>query len=190
MNRNPSLLHFSAGARALHWLSVIAIAVAYIAMEIREEMPRSNQWRPLVTQLHFWAGLGVFAMLPFRLWLHWARETPAIMPAPGALTALAARLTHFALYAALLAQPLLGLATAGADGKIVQVPLLGIALPPLIPASEVWADRLEDVHGTVADVLLVLIGLHVVAALWHHFLVRDNTLRRMLWRPEAARPSR
>lgn len=181
MNKNPSLSHYSNSTRVLHWLSVLAITVAFVAMEIREDMARSHEWRPLVTQLHFWAGLTVLALLPFRLWLHASQPTPAIVPPPQAWAALAARATHVALYVALLAQPLLGLATAGADGKIVVLPLLGIALPPVMAASELWADRLEEIHGLLANGLLILIGLHVAAALWHHFGWRDNTLRRMLW---------
>lgn len=186
MNKNPSLSHYSNGTRVLHWLSVLAIAVAFLAMEIREDMARSHEWRPLVTQLHFWAGLLVLAVLPARVWLHVSRPTPTIIPPPGAWAALAARATHVALYVALLAQPLLGLATAGADGKIVVVPLVGIALPPLMAASELWANRLEDFHELLANGLLALIGLHVAAALWHHFGRRDNTVRRMLWRSSRA----
>lgn len=181
MNKNPSLSHFSNSTRVLHWLGVLAITVAFVAMEVREDMARSHEWRPLVTQLHFWAGLTVLALLPFRLWLHASQPKPAIVPPPQAWAALAARATHVAMYVALLVQPVLGLATAGADGKFVQLPLLGIALPPVMAASELWADRLEEIHELLANGLLILVGLHVAAALWHHFGWRDNTLRRMLW---------
>ena len=186
MNANPPLTHYPAAARWLHWLSVLAIAVAFLAMEVREEMAREHVWRPFVTQLHFWAGLSVLAMLPFRFWLHRRGPVPPIIPVPGAVAAWAARLTHFAIYLALLVQPLLGLFTAAADGKIVRLPFSDIALPPVIGVDEALAGRLEDLHGGLAEILLVLIGLHVLAALWHHFVRRDNTLRRMRRPPGAA----
>jgi cytochrome b561 len=53
-------------------------------------------------------------------------------------------------------------------------------LPPLLAPNRSLAKVLEDVHETVASVGYALIGLHAAAALFHHYVVRDNTLRRML----------
>jgi len=53
--------------------------------------------------------------------------------------------------------------------------------PPVSPAvDKVLGHRLEDLHGTIGEVFYWIIGLHVVAALYHHLWRRDDTLRRML----------
>jgi len=103
-----------------------------------------------------------------------------VTPALDAWNAWSARLLHLALYLFFFVQPLLGLATAWSDGKQLLVPFTGIALPALLPVNHALAHTLEDVHGTVGDVFYWVIGLHIVAALWHHLMRRDDTLRRML----------
>ena len=90
------------------------------------------------------------------------------------------RLLHLALYAFLLAMPLLGLATAWTDGKSLYLPFTDIALPALLAPDRDLAHRLEDLHGSIGEAFYWVIGLHVVAALYHHWGRRDDTLRRML----------
>lgn len=170
---------YSSAQRALHWLSVLAISVAYVAIEIRGDIPKTNAWRPLVTQIHFWTGLSVLAMVLARIVLRWRRPTPAVIPAPSTLIARFANVTHGLIYAVLLVQPVLGMLTAAASGKAILVPWLGIALPALIGKNHALSEQLEHWHRTLGDAFYWVIGLHVAAALWHHFVRRDNTLRRM-----------
>lgn len=180
MNVAAASTRYSTAQRALHWLSVLAITIAYVAIEVRSDMPKTDAWRPLVTQVHFWAGLSVLAMLFARLALRWQRPSPAIAPAPDALSARLAAITHLAIYAVLLVQPALGLLAAAAGGKAVLVPLLGLALPALIGQSESAEHRFEEWHEELGELFYFVIALHVAAALWHHLVRRDNTLRRML----------
>jgi hypothetical protein len=74
--------------------------------------------------------------------------------------------------------PLLGWALSNAEGKPVH--LFGLTLPALVSADEDLADTLQAWHLNAAWVLLGLVSLHVAAALWHHFVLRDEVLRRML----------
>ena len=90
---------------------------------------------------------------------------------------IAAWLTHAALYAALLALPLLGWALSDAAGKPPH--LFGLALPALVAEDDDLADRLLAWHQDLAWVLLALVSLHIAAALWHHFIRRDDVLRAM-----------
>lgn len=178
-NSSPSD-RYSTAQRTLHWLSLLAITVAYVAIEIRGDMAKTHEWRPFVTQVHFWAGLSVLAMVIARIYLRWRRPTPAIMPALSTLAARLAGATHILIYAVLLVQPVLGMFAAAAGGKAIIVPLLGIALPALIGQSDALEDQFEEWHETLGELFYWVIGLHVAAALWHHFVRRDNTLRRMV----------
>ena len=74
--------------------------------------------------------------------------------------------------------PLAGWLLLSAEGK--QIPFFGLQLPPLIAESKTVAEWAKEVHETGGTVGYFLIGLHVAAALFHHYFVRDNTLRRML----------
>jgi cytochrome b561 len=124
--------------------------------------------------------LGVLIMLLALIRLLWRLGHPVPLlasqrPWQGSL----ARLVHALLYAILLLLPLLGWGNASSRGW--DVTLFGIArLPPLFAKGSVFGHELGDVHSVLATVLLVLVGMHVAAAFYHHFVARDRTLTRML----------
>ena len=60
------------------------------------------------------------------------------------------------------------------------IPLFGVHLPPLVAPDENLAGQLEELHETIGTLGYWLIGLHATAALFHHYVLRDKTLRRML----------
>jgi cytochrome b561 len=109
-------------------------------------------------------------------------DWPADMPQPMRL---AAKGREYALYALMLAQPILGLLQTNARGGRVDLFFLG-QLPALIGQDRPLAGQLLAVHKTVGFLLLGLIALHISAALFHHFWRRDDTLTAML--PSAAGP--
>jgi cytochrome b561 len=84
------------------------------------------------------------------------------------------------LYAFIVVMPLLGLATAWTDGKVLYLPFTDLAVPSLLAPDKDLAHRLEDLHGTIGEIFYWVIGLHILAALYHHWWRRDDTLRRML----------
>jgi cytochrome b561 len=88
-------------------------------------------------------------------------------------------LVHRLFYLILLAGPLLGWASASAH-RLTVSPFGLITLPPIAAPKARWALTAGDVHATVMWVLLALVGLHAAAALYHHVVRHDGTLRRML----------
>jgi cytochrome b561 len=95
---------------------------------------------------------------------------------------LAAHAGHGLLYVLMLAVPLAGWIYSNAAGYPV-VYLGKLPLPNLVERDKELAAAWLQVHGSLAFTLAVLVGLHVLAALQHHFIAKDNTLRRMLaWR--------
>lgn len=85
---------------------------------------------------------------------------------------------HAALYLMMVGMPLAGWIILSAEGK--PIPFFGLELPALVSANEELADTVEDIHETIGTAGYYLIGLHTVAALFHHYIQRDNTLLRML----------
>lgn len=170
---------YSPAQRRLHWLMFLLVAVAYLAIEGRGNFERGSLLRTLAVQSHFWTGLAVLALVLPRLWLRLRRGAPPITPALPAWQAWPARVLHLALYAFLLVQPVLGLMTAWTDGKQLMIPFTQAVLPALMAPDPELAHRLEDLHGTIGSLFYWVIGAHVLAALYHHFLRRDDTLARM-----------
>ncbi|MBD8525247.1 cytochrome b [Pseudomarimonas arenosa] len=164
-------------SRWIHWLSVLLMLAVYVSMEFRGWFPRGSELRASLHPIHQWLGLSLLLLLALRLWARWRRPFPPIAPRPPAWLVAAAHAGHFALYAFLLIMPLLGWALVSAEGKLPSV--LGMALPPLLAVDSDMAHRLEDWHEWGATIGYFLIGGHLLAVVWHHLQLRDNTLRRM-----------
>ncbi len=164
---------------ALHWLMLVLIAAVYASMELRGFAPRGSALRAGMKSLHFALGLSVLALVAVRLCVRWmAGAEPPIAPPLSRWPALGARLMHVALYALMIAAPLLGWLTLSAAGKPVD--LFGFALPLLTGVDAALAHSLKELHESLATAGYALIGLHAAAALLHHYVMRDNTLVRML----------
>jgi cytochrome b561 len=171
---------YGAGLRRIHWLTAVLVAAAYLLIEQRGFFPRGSNGRTWMMQGHFWAGLLVLAFGVWRIALRLRNGAPPVTPALPPWQGWLARTLHLSLYAFVIVMPLLGLATAWTDGKAVMVPFSHVALPSLLGQDRALAHRLEDLHGSIGDIFYWVIGLHVLAALYHHFWRRDDTLRRML----------
>lgn len=160
--------------QALHWATALVIAAAWTLGATMEELPRGPA-RAAGLDLHATLGLLVVAAVLARLLWRAANPSPA---AGEGLGGLAARAMHLALYGVMLAVPLSGLAAQWGRGRGVSAFLGTVTLPPplWLPGGRAWG----EVHEGAANLLLVLIGLHVGAALVHHLVLRDGVLARML----------
>lgn len=161
----------------LHWLTVLCVCVAATFILVRDEVDGRvlRQWL-LEGHRHF----GLFVLMLFFVRVALRIRLGKLPPAANTsrVIRIAAGLTHIALYAVLLALPLLGWSLSNAEDKPVH--LLGLTLPALVHADEDLADQLQAWHVDAAWLLLALVSLHIAAALWHHFILRDGTLRMML----------
>ena len=166
--------------RIVHWLMAIMIALSYLAIEQRGLFERGTTARFAMMQTHFWLGIGIFILALERIGLRIKHRVPRIEPGLPVWQANLSKLFHFALYAFFIVMPILGMMTAWTDGKTLFIPFTQIALPALMAENEALGHQLEDLHGQIGDIFYWVIGLHVFAALYHHFVRKDNTLKRML----------
>ena len=83
------------------------------------------------------------------------------------------------MYAFLILQPLLGLLTVVSAGRSVVIPYTQLQIPSPMAANRALSSELGDIHSSIGTVFYFVIGLHIVGALWHHFMRHDNPLRRM-----------
>jgi len=162
----------------LHWLMLLLIIAVYCAMEFKGIYKKGSAGRDTIMMWHYMLGLSVFFLAWLRLATRLAGARPVIEPPPPAWLALLAKIGHWALYALMIGLPVLGWLTLSAKGEVI--PFFGAELPPLIGKNEALAKTLKYVHETSATAGYFLLGLHAAAALYHHYVRRDNTLRAML----------
>ena len=163
---------------ALHWLMLILIAAVYACIELRGNFPKGSDLREGLKTWHFMLGLSVLLLVAVRVVLRLTSATPPIQPAPPRWQVVLSRLMLVALYALMIGMPLLGWLTLSAEGKVI--PFFFVQLPALVTESKAVADWAKELHETGGTIGYFLIGMHAAAALFHHYFVRDNTLRRML----------
>ena len=161
----------------LHWFMLLLLVAIYATIELRELFPKGSDPREAMKAWHFMLGLSVLAFLAVRLVARFTGPTPPIAPPPARWQQLVAGLAHGALYLFLLAMPLAGWLILSAEGEAIS--FFGLPVPPLVGPDEALADRVEELHELGGTIGYVLIGVHAAAALAHHYLLRDDTLRRM-----------
>lgn len=167
---------YSKPAIFFHWAIVVLVALAYLAIEIRG--PKGTDSRVFWSNVHYWAGTLVLTLAVLRLlWRLW-HGAPADIDS-NRLFAFLSRLAHLALYLFIFAQPLLGILTINTGGK--PVTLAGLDLQITLAGADPIARKvIKDAHELIGNLFYWVIGLHALAAIGHHLVLRDNTLRRMI----------
>lgn len=170
---------YGAMARLFHWLTVICVVAAWAIGMFRGELPEGAA-RASAMFVHINLGLAVIALLVARILWRMADPAPPMPKTPlGRMGEIAAASAHGISYILLLAVPLIGIAIVFARGR--PLPLFGLAeIASPWAADRSFATMLKPYHGLLANLLMVIAVLHAVAALVHHFVFRDPTLRRMI----------
>jgi cytochrome b561 len=170
--------HFGMIAMLLHWLMAL-IMIGLIALGLyMVNLPISLQKLKMYGWHKEW---GVFVLMLATLRLAWRfmNTTPSLPPHMPKWEQLAAHSMHYVFYGFMFALPITGWMLSSAAG--LPVSFFGLfVLPDLISPSEHWRLLLTQVHKWLAYGLIAAICGHIGAALQHHFLNKDDILRRML----------
>ncbi|WJG10789.1 cytochrome b [Aliiglaciecola sp. LCG003] len=169
---------FNRYSLALHWLMALLLAAVYGCIELREMYPKGSDPRELLKTWHFMLGLSVFVLVWLRLLARLVFAKPQIIPAPPVWQRYLASTMYIAFYLIMIGMPLGGWLILSAEGKVV--PFYGLELPTLIAPDKDLGHTIEEIHQTVGTVGYYLIGLHTLAAFYHHYFRGDNTLQNML----------
>jgi len=168
---------YSGVSKTLHWL-IALLAFSQLAMgkffEVEaDEADGLFGW-------HTAFGLLVLALMVVRLGWRLTHTVPELPRNTPGWQHIAARATHIAFYVLLIALPVSGWLLTSVEGDAVS--FFGLfSVPPLpAPGGEASEDLIEETHELLGNVLLVLAGIHVLAGLKHHYIDRDDVLRRMM----------
>jgi len=183
MKQQPSP-RYDALSRGFHWLTAIVVTIAFIfGPEGFGHLMRDGVDPATHSDIVWHESLGISVLVLTALRLAWVALRPA---APSFQMAgwmhLAGRLMHVALWALLLALPATAFLALGSEGHPLTL-LGGLRIDRMPFIADSWLAKLADwgdVHGFLGDAILWLAGLHAVAALFHHLVLKDGVLSAML----------
>jgi cytochrome b561 len=179
MSKAPA--RFDSVAVFLHWtIGIAIILVAVIELLRGEVFPKGSYFREVLKALHNPAGTVVFGLVLFRLVWRSTHPAPAMPTNMRPWESFAARLVHYSLYFMMIMIPLTGIAYVLARGRSINFGLFEIGYPLDRTFSRNTARALKNAHEFLGQAVLVLAFAHAAAALWHHYVRKDNVLIRML----------
>ena len=169
---------YGPGAMAIHWLTAVLVVAAFTLGPGGSETRVYSAAKDFDRNLHEVLGLAVFFLTLARL--AWRALGPAAPEFAGPRWMVrASKAVQGLLYVLLLAVPLTAVFGAWLSGHPLTLGLLG-SIPSPLAESHAAGRKIAEVHGYLGDTLLWVAGFHAAAALFHHFVLKDEVLRAML----------
>jgi len=181
MNPTPIAPAYSRTRIFLHWLSVSLMLSLVFAGETRHLLTNLTAI-PMrsVMVVHIGCGMALLAVTLIRALVRISSRRAR--SAAFSLQDACAHAVHLAIYAVILGECLLGWVIVNAKGFAVPLPYIGLEFPLLVSADPALVSSTVRIHDIFGWMLYGLLGVHIGAALWHHFVARDHTLAKMTWR--------
>jgi cytochrome b561 len=167
---------YSAVAIALHWSIAILIVIAFGLGLTVDNFPK--EIKGAVINLHSLIGLAVLVLSLARLYWRATHPAPPLPQSMTPIARLAAHAAHIALYLLMIAIPLIGIPTLLYRGRGLDFGLFQIA-SPFERTPDIYRP-LTELHELASFALIGLAAAHVLAALYHHFIGKDDVLTRMM----------
>jgi cytochrome b561 len=178
MTIRNTTVRWGAVSQFLHWLIVVLIITQVILASIAEDLPNGMKKLAMFAR-HKSVGITILGLAVLRLVWRWSNPKPPLPTTLKPYERVLADTTHVILYLLLFAMPLTGWMMTSARG--FPVSWFGIVqLPDFVPKDKSLYDAMKETHDTLALVLYAVVFIHVVAALKHHLILKDDVLRRML----------
>jgi len=161
----------------IHWVMALLILITWSIAIVVGDMPLIPL-RIVGFSWHKWLGITVLFLVIIRLLWRATHPAPKLDLKMPIWQEKVMALTHVALYLLMFAIPLVGWLMSSAKGYTVNY--FGLFdLPDLVGKDKALGHQLKEVHELLANVLVALVGLHVLAALKHQFIDKDGLLGRM-----------
>lgn len=164
-------------SRIIHWLSAIVIIGLFAAGLWMVDLSYYSEWYRTAPHWHKSIGILLAGLTLIRL--VWKSVTVSPNVEGNTLEKWAAKIAHGLMYILLLILFTSGYLISTADGRAIDI-FDWFAIPGAGALFEGQADLAGEIHFYAAWTLIILAGLHAMAALKHHFIDKDNTLRKMI----------
>lgn len=174
---NTTRTSFSLPARVLHWtMAVLILAMLFIGVGMVATVSGKHQW---LLAIHKPLGMAILVLAIARLVVRLRNPPPPLPSDLPTVQRIAALLSHWLLYALMVALPLIGWAMLSAGGYPVML-ASDLRLPAILPENALAFAWLRTAHGFLAYLLFFVFLAHAAAALYHALIRRDGVLRSML----------
>lgn len=164
-------------ARAMHWMSAIVIIGLFAAGLWMVDLSYYSEWYRTAPHWHKSMGIILAVLTLFRLAWNLVTASPSVEG--NSFEKIAAKIAHGSMYLLLLVLFVSGYLISTADGRAIEV-FDWFAIPGAGALFDGQADFAGEIHFYAAWTLIIMAGLHAVAALKHHVIDNDNTLRKMI----------
>jgi cytochrome b561 len=164
-------------SKLLHWIGALAVLVLLLHGWWMVHMaPRPERFANYIW--HAAIGYDLLALLVLRLLWRWLNPVPAMPADSKRWEIIAAQAGHLGLYVLLFAASLSGWALAGTFKRPMALDLFGLPIPPIV-TDRGMHDFYEEAHTISSYALGALVVVHIAGSLRHHFLKRNDVMRRM-----------
>lgn len=171
-------IHYAKPQIILHWLMFTLILFVAFSVEIREIFSKGSGIRAELKNLHIWLGELAFVLLVFRMVVRMSFAQPSPTNSDQRQIFLM-KTVHLSLYLLMLVISVTGILLLQASGKGSS--FLGFAIPEFVSPNKDLKKAIKSVHEILSNSFYVLVVMHVLAALWHHYILKDNTFEKMGW---------
>lgn len=172
------VITYTGTAKILHWLMALLLFAMLALGFYMSDLPLSPQKLQLYSW-HKWAGVSAFLLLVIRLAWRLTHQPPPLPTQMPKIQQWAAYLGHGVLYVLMLVIPLSGWLMSSAKGY--QTVWFGVwPIPDLLEKNKELGAVLAEVHEALNIILILVLLVHIAAAVKHHFIDKDTTLHRML----------
>lgn len=177
MIRNTATTYGSV-SKFIHWIVALAVIMMLIIGFTMDGFAE-----PLKSQMygyHEELGLTIMGIMLFRVYWRWVNPSPELPATIPSWQRLLSRVGHYLLYLALAVMIASGWAKSTSSGYTPNFYGLFELPMPFVPVNDTVKHYAKEVHLTTVWVIISLISIHILAALNHHFIYKDNVLTRML----------
>lgn len=178
MEKNKNI-HYSPIGQTFHWVMAVLILVTFIYGPGESEKHVYSTAHDFDRQLHETLGFIVVILTVLRVIWRAAAATPPDPPSVPHWMAFVSKSVQLAFYLLLFALPMTSVTGAWLEGHPLTF-LAGIQIEPLLTKSHDAGATIAEIHTWLGDTIMWLAGLHALAALYHHFVLRDGVLVSML----------
>jgi cytochrome b561 len=162
----------------IHWLMAFAFIALFLLGQYMVDLDYYDAWYHRAPEIHKSIGILLLITMLFRFFWNKIQTVPESLSSSNK-SEFAARLTHNLFYLLVVMLFISGYLISTAEGKGIDV-FNWFTVPALMPEQSERADLAGAIHELLATGFMLLVAIHALAALYHHFIVKDFTLKRML----------
>jgi len=168
---------YSLGLRIIHWLMAIFIIGMLCSGFYMKSLPVSNEIKFSIYAIHKACGVTVFGLVVIRIFFRAFTRVPPLPASFSRLIINASKAVHFGLYSLMILMPLSGYVMSSASGRGIKY---FFHIPLLISKNKGLASAANGLHSILAYFIIFFIVLHILAALKHTLIDKQNIFKRII----------